>query len=64
MKAVNNRPKYYVLFPVGIIMLLPTFVVSFIQKGNIIDKMFFFIALLGYILIIFATVKGYKKMYK
>lgn len=60
-----NRPsKYSFLLPIGIIMLLPIFVVSFIQSGNIIDKTFFFIALLGYVLIIISTLLGYRKNVK
>ena len=61
MKEENKHSKYSFLLPIGIMMLLPPFAISFIQQGNIIDKIFFFVALLGYIFIIIATVLGHRK---
>lgn len=57
----DKYSKFAYLLPIGIIMLLPAFLVSFVHQGNMIDKTFFLIALLGYILIIIGTVLGYKK---
>ena len=59
----NTYSKYSFLLPIGIMMLLPSFMVSFIKQGNIIDKIFFFIALLGYVFIIISTILGYRKKY-
>ncbi|MDR3598026.1 hypothetical protein [Clostridium sp.] len=61
MKEENKHSKYSFLLPISIMMLLPPFVISFIQQGNIIDKIFFFATLLGYIFIIMATVLGHRK---
>ena len=61
MKDDNKYRKYSFLLPIGIIILLPAFSMSFVRQGNIIDKAFFCIALLGYILIIISTILGYRK---
>lgn len=61
MNSKDKHSGYSFLLPVGIIMLLPAFIVSFIHQGNIIDKLFFFIALLGYILIIVSATLSHGK---
>ena len=61
MKDNRRYSKWLYILPIGIIMLVPTFVVAFIRQGNIIDKIFFFIALLGYILIVTPIVLGHRK---
>lgn len=61
MKASKRYSRYAYLLPIGIILLLPAFIVSFIQQGNIIDRAFFFMVLLGYILIIISTTSEYRK---
>lgn len=63
MRDENKHSKNSFLLPIGVVMLLPVFIVSFIQQGNIIDKVFFFIALVGYVLIIISTILGHKKKY-
>ena len=61
MKEDNRYSQYSVLLPISLMMLLPSFVISFIQRGNFSDKIFFFVAFLGYIFIIIATVLGHRK---
>lgn len=63
MRDENKHSKKLILLSIGVVMLLPAFNVSFIQQGNIIDKVFFFIALIGYIFIIISTILGYKEKY-
>lgn len=59
----NKYSKFSYLLPLGIVMLLPSFLVAFVQQGNMIDRAFFYIALLGYLFIIIATVSSYKKQH-
>ena len=61
MRDENKHSKNSFLLPIGVVMLLPVFIVSFIQQGNIIDKVLFFIALVGYVLIIISKILGHKK---
>jgi vacuolar-type H+-ATPase subunit I/STV1 len=56
----NKYAKFAYLLPIGIVMLLPAFLISFVHQGNMIDKVFFFVALLGYLFIIIGTVVAYK----
>ncbi|WP_160679310.1 hypothetical protein [Clostridium sp. C8-1-8] len=59
----NNKivSKYSYLIPFGVASLLPTFNLAFIQKGNNIDKAFFFAILILYVLAIAAIIFRNKK---
>lgn len=59
----NKYSKLSYLLPLGVVMLLPSFLVAFVHQGNMIDRVFFFVAVLGYLFIIIATVSSYKKQH-
>lgn len=58
MTNKKSKFKSIYLIPIGIILLVPAFYVSFIREGNTLDRLFFFSTLIGYVLISLMVVLG------
>ena len=62
MKKNINYSRLLYLIPIGILMVVPIYLNAFVyESATIIDKIMFYMCLIGYILIVFGTVKSFKK---